>query len=225
MTIRDALFVLLACSLPVDLRSASSTARQAAELPADKVDSFLALVEEIRARTATPGASLALVVDHQLVHLGGLGFQDVASATPATEHTLFAIGSCTKAFTGVLAAKLAARGKLDWHDPVRQHIPELRMREAYLTEHLSLHDLFTHVSGLAPYNLLWYGAPLQRADLVPALLELHSFGSLRRGYIYNNILYAVAGTALERASGASWNELIETEVFEPLGMSQLDDDL
>ena len=56
--------------------------------------------------------------------------RDTACATstrklPVTPKTLFAIGSCTKAFTTFLMGTLVDEGKLDWDKPVRTYLAEL----------------------------------------------------------------------------------------------------
>jgi len=45
---------------------------------------------------------------------------------PATPHTLYGIGSCTKSFTALAVMQLLEQGKLDVHDPVRKYVPEFK---------------------------------------------------------------------------------------------------
>lgn len=183
-----------------------------------RIAPFLEVAEEIRALTRTPGASFALVLDGQLAHLGGTGLRDVRRGRPATEDTLFAIGSCTKAMTGWLAATLMEEGRLDWDAPLRELLPTASFRDPYLTEHVRVRDLLTHATGLASYNLAWYGSRRARAQLLDVLPQLESTAGLRASYGYNNIGYAIAGCALESASGTDWETLIRERIFEPYGM-------
>ena len=39
-------------------------------------------------------------------------------------------------------------------------------------------------------------------------------------FLYSNAGYVIAGAMLEQVTGESWEELIRTEVFEPLGMTR-----
>jgi len=69
-----------------------------------------ALREEL-ARTRTPGASIAIVVDGRLAYAKAIGVSDVETETPMTSETLVRIGSITKSFTR--AHGVAARRSWD----------------------------------------------------------------------------------------------------------------
>ena len=46
-----------------------------------------------------PGVTIAVVEKNKVIYTGGFGFRDHEKKLPVTENALFAIGSCTKAFT------------------------------------------------------------------------------------------------------------------------------
>ena len=109
-----------------------------------------------------PGLAVAIVKDGEVVFAQGFGFRDVAHKLPVTPKTLFAIGSCTKAFTTFVLGTLVDEGKLDWDTPVRVYIPEFRMFDRTATEQMTPRDLVTHRSGLPRHDLVWYNATLSR---------------------------------------------------------------
>ena len=45
------------------------------------------------------GCGIAIVKNGAVIYAKGFGYRDVKNNLPADENTLFAIGSCTKAFT------------------------------------------------------------------------------------------------------------------------------
>ena len=57
----------------------------------------------------------------------GLDIATSRTSSPSRPMTLFAIGSCTKAFTTFVMGTLVDEGKLEWDTPLRTYIPELRM--------------------------------------------------------------------------------------------------
>src|ERR1700753_66282 len=59
------------------------------------------------------GFAVAVVEKNQVIWSRGFGYKDYEKKTPVTPHTLFAIGSCTKAFTGSLVGLLVKEGKVD----------------------------------------------------------------------------------------------------------------
>src|SRR5579871_3188168 len=58
-------------------------------------------VEAKRNELHVAGAALAIVKDDRVIYSKGFGLRDVEGKLPVTPHTLFAIGSCTKAFTAL----------------------------------------------------------------------------------------------------------------------------
>src|SRR2546423_409921 len=66
-----------------------------------------------------PGVAVVIVVDDRVVYLGGHGVHEAGKKSPVTPDTLFAISSCSKAFTTALVSLLADEGKIDWDDRVR----------------------------------------------------------------------------------------------------------
>jgi CubicO group peptidase (beta-lactamase class C family) len=102
-----------------------------------------------------PGLAVAVVQDGQVLFTEGFGQRHVARGLPVTPDTLFAIGSCTKAFTTASLALLVDAGKLDWDTPVRTYLPSFRMHDAFATERMTPRDLVTHRSGLPRHDLVF----------------------------------------------------------------------
>ena len=74
--------------------------------------------EAYRLDAHIPGMVYGIVIDGRLVHVKGLGVQDVDSKRPVTEQTLFRIASMTKSFTALSILKLRDEGKLSLEDMV-----------------------------------------------------------------------------------------------------------
>src|SRR5881409_1873513 len=91
-----------------------------------------------------PGLALAVVKDDSLVYAQGFGVRKLGDPAPVTPRTLFAIGSCTKAFTAAALAMLADSGKLAWDDPVTQYLKGFQLYDPYVTRELTVRDLLTH---------------------------------------------------------------------------------
>ena len=135
-----------------------------------------------------------------------------------TADTLFAIGSCTKAFTATALVILVAEGKADWDDPVRKHLPWFRLDDPLADRDVRLGDLLCHRIGLARHDLLWYRAPWSIEDSVRRMAFLERSTSFRSTYEYNNLAYLAAGLALEAIAKQPWNEFVQERLFKPLQM-------
>jgi CubicO group peptidase (beta-lactamase class C family) len=168
-----------------------------------------------------PGLQVTVVADGEVVHAGGLGVRGVDDPAPVARRTLFQHGSCGKAYTGLLAALLAADGTVDLDAPVRRYVPELRLRDSYVADHVTLRDLLSHRSGFPRHDLIWiFDQDITRAELIRRLEFLPMLHEPRTTWSYSNLGFALAGLALGRATDSTWEEQLRLRVLEPLGMSR-----
>jgi hypothetical protein len=63
-----------------------------------------------------------------------MGLRDIEAGAPVRPDTLFPICWVTKSFTATGLALLVDEGKLDWNTPVRETLPEFRLRNLVATE-------------------------------------------------------------------------------------------
>ena len=185
----------------------------------EKLAYFLKLTDTLRQKTHNPGLAIAIIYQQKLLYQGGMGYRDVARKLPVTPSTLFEIGSCSKAFTGVVAAQLVQQGALNWTDEVVKYLPEFKLADAYATEHATLLDLLTHRVGLAQHYYLQYGPTFTRPEVLAKLPFLSFDGTFREKFIYNNLLYTVAGIVEEKTTNTPWPDLVASRIFKPLGMN------
>ncbi len=104
-----------------------------------------------------------------MIYAKGFGQRDVDKGLPVTPRTLFAIGSCTKAFTTFVMGTLVDEGKLEWDTPVRTYLPGFRMSDPIATESITPRDLVTHRSGLPRHDMVWYNTKLTGQDVAARL--------------------------------------------------------
>jgi CubicO group peptidase (beta-lactamase class C family) len=167
-----------------------------------------------------PGIAAAVVRNDQILYHNGFGVRELGTDKPVTADTLFAIGSCTKAFTATALALLVAEGKADWDDLVRKHLPWFRLDDPLADRDVRLHDLLCHRIGLAAHDLLWYGAPWSIEDSVRRMAYLERHTSFRSTYEYNNLAYLTAGLAIEAIAKKPWHEFVRERLFNPLAMKE-----
>lgn len=185
--------------------------------PAD-IDAYVAKTMQA---FGPPGLSLAIVEDGKTVLAKGYGIRELGGKARADEHTLFPIGSCTKAFTAATLALLVDDGRIAWDDKVIDRMPGFRMYDPYATAEMTVRDLLVHRSGLGlgAGDLLWLGgSDYSRKELVERLRYIKPATSFRSGYAYDNVLYTVAGQLVEDVSGMSWETFTEKRLLRPLGM-------
>jgi len=184
------------------------------------LDGFDAHVASAVRDWQVPGLAIAVVKDGAVVFSKGYGVRELGKPATVDEHTLFAIGSTTKAMTAALVGMLVDDKKLAWDDPVTKHLPWFAVGDPYVTRELTVRDLLTHRGGLGNADYLWYGQDTPRRDILERVRLLSPAYSLRSSFIYQNVMYAAAGAVVEAVSGKSWEEMMRTRIFEPLGMNQ-----
>src|SRR4029077_5456159 len=170
----------------------------------------------------TPGAAVAVVRNGKVLFARGYGVRSLGDKTPVDAHTLFQIGSNTKAFTTAALAILADDGKLSWDDPVTKLLPGFQLYDPYVTREFTLRDLVTHRSGLGlgAGDLLWFHTNDSRAEIACRIRFARPVSSFRSQYAYDNVLYIVAGEVVAAAADASWDDFVRQRIFVPLGMSE-----
>jgi CubicO group peptidase (beta-lactamase class C family) len=177
------------------------------------------LAEEALRSWDVPGVAVVIVTPDRVLWLKGYGRSDVAADRPVTPDTVFPLASCSKAFTTALAAMLVDEGKLAWDDPVRKHLPEFHLADPAADAGATFRDLFTHRTGLASHDFLWYRAPWPLADIIRRAGLLPVEKPFRTAFQYQSVMYSAAGLGVARAGGDSWETLVRRRIFEPLGMT------
>ncbi|HOU41967.1 MAG TPA: serine hydrolase domain-containing protein, partial [Promineifilum sp.] len=93
-----------------------------------------------------PGVAVGLWHDGR-ERLAGYGITSVENPLPVTADTLFQIGSTTKTITGTIVMRLVEQGLIDLDRPVRDYLPELRLRDKTAEATVTMRHLLTHMGG------------------------------------------------------------------------------
>lgn len=129
--------------------------------------------------------------------------------------TQFRIGSLTKAFTAVLVLRLRDEGLLDLDDPLDKHLPGTGVGGVTILQLLG-HSAGLSAESPAPW---WERTPgTLRPELADVLGEQTRMHPPGRRHHYSNPGYSVLGALIEAVRGASWAEVLQREILEPLGM-------
>jgi len=186
---------------------------------AERLERFSARLGLERERLHIPGLSVAVVMDGEVVLARGFGVCDIEAGRPASEGTIYAVGSTTKAFTSTLIAMLVDDGKMGWDDAVRRHLPLFRLKDADADAHVTIRDLLCHRTGLPSMDMLWYAGESTWPDMRVCIARAEPIGPFRASFNYNNPMYMAAGTAAGLAVGSDWSTLLAQRILKPLGMS------
>jgi CubicO group peptidase (beta-lactamase class C family) len=186
---------------------------------ADKVQQLRDFINQQLGIWKIPGAGVVVVQGDEVLLCEGFGQRNLEQDLLATEKTLFAIGSCTKAFTTLALGMLVEEGKLDWDQPLRKVMPAFRLFDAVASERATARDLVSHRMGLPRHDLLWYSSDLPRKEIFERLQYLEPNKDFRAEYQYQNLMFMTAGYLVEYLTGKTWEEFVRERIFTPLGMT------
>ncbi len=166
-----------------------------------------------------PGMGVGIVVGDKLVFARGYGYRDYGQKLPFTPNTLYQIASNSKLFTAVASGLLVEEGKLTWDRPIRESVPSIQFSNDSLNATVTLRDMLSHRTGITRHDTIWYQAPDSRKELFGKLKYMEPKEPPRTVFLYNNMMYAAAGYAIELASGKTWEDFVRERILQPLQMS------
>ena len=166
------------------------------------------------------GAVVVIVKDGQILTERGYGYADVAKRTPVDpQRTLFRPGSVSKLVTWTAVMQLVEQGKLDLDRDVNAYLDfKIPPRDG---KPITLRNIMTHTAGFeeAAKNIMFYEPE-----------RLASLGEYMKAWVptrifapggtpaYSNYATALAGYIVERVSGQSFDDYVDSNIFAPLGM-------
>ena len=149
----------------------------------------------------------------------GYGLADRAKSTANTPQTKFRLGSLTKQFTALAILQLQARGKLNVQDPICKYIANCPTAWQAIT----LHHLLTHTAGIPdlthfPEYEQTKANPSTPAQTIARFRDKPLDFQPGTKWDYSNSNYIVLGSIIEQASGKTYEQFVQENIFAPLQM-------
>jgi len=182
-------------------------------------------------QTKLPGLSMALFKGDEVVWSRGFGYRNVEQGLPATERTLYSVGSVTKSFTCLAIMQLAEQGKLSVEDPIEKYMPfDIKPHG----ETVRIKHFMSHTSGipaLAYAEQLIGGAIGSTDDWLPIATGTDMLAFMQGAedwvwtkpgerWFYFNEGYVLLGDIIEKVSGIPFEDYVQQHIFAPLGMTR-----
>ncbi|GAB3798947.1 hypothetical protein GCM10028819_21160 [Spirosoma humi] len=201
------------------IKSVPSTPSVMAQKSVDSLDNFL---RDQMSQLSIPGMQVAVVQHGHLVFSRCYGFANLQDSIPVSRNSVFAINSCTKAFTGVAIMQLVEAGKVDLSAPISRYIDNLPADWQPVT----ITQLLTHISGipdiLRVFNPFTHGlgnlgteaAAWEKVKSLPM--------AFRPGeqFSYNQTNYVLLGQVIDKFSGKPFAQVFSEKQFQPAGMAR-----
>lgn len=173
-----------------------------------------------------PGMSVAVGVAGEIVWAEGFGWADLESRAPVDARTRFRIGHVSKALTSAGVGLLREQGRLHLDEEIHTYVPTFPRKQWPIT----LRQLMGHTAGIGHYrDTEWGDKPKAHCDR--AVDGLKSFADapllFQPGieYRYSTYGWVLISAAVEAAANEPFFRFMRSQVFEPLGMVDTEEDV
>jgi CubicO group peptidase (beta-lactamase class C family) len=210
---------------PSTAELSGSKEREPSEKPSepDTLEKLLIDLKDILEKENVPGAGVAIVSREADIWVGGLGMADLEDGREADEDTLFRIGSISKMFVSLSMLKLQEAGLLDLQDTLLEHAPDISFQNRWRETHpIKLVHLLEHSTGFDDLHFNEYAL----AEPNITLKDAYAFNPRSRNSrwkpgtfaTYSNANPQLAAYVLEKVTGRTFEDFVQNELFDPLGM-------
>ena len=199
----------LASAWLLTLFCAGILSAQTAAVP-DSIDRFL---RAELVRQGIPGMSVAVLRGDSVILARGYGFANVERHIPATDSTVYMVGSLTKPFTAAAIVLLSQQRRVGLDDPITRYLPEGRAVWSKVT----IRHLLTHTAGIPQDTTLDWSRDYSESERVRSAAQPLQFepGAQQS---YSSTGYDLLGVIIHRVAGVPWGDFVRDQIFRPLGM-------
>ncbi|MEX0678329.1 MAG: serine hydrolase domain-containing protein [Pirellulales bacterium] len=185
------------------------------------------LITDQRKEKNLVGLAAMVMVDGQVEAAAAQGERKKGSGVPLEISDRWHLGGVTKSITATMIARLVESGQMQWSDTIGEIFPEASVHEDW--KPVTLRQLLTDTAG-APPNFpkeVWRQRPAlgpectqaRREAVLNVIADKPAYPPGKK-YAYSNVGYTIAGAMAEKATGATWEDLVKREVFEPLELTE-----
>ena len=167
-----------------------------------------------------PGATLLVAKNGKAIYRKAVGKSSLELDVDMVPENVFMLASITKQFTAVSILMLEEQGKLSLDDPITKFIPDYPTHGKTIT----IHHLLNHTSGIKSYTGMGNLVEVARVDrTLDELIDYFKNEPMDfdpgEEFRYNNSGYILLGKIIELLSNDTYENYIEKNIFERLGMS------
>lgn len=189
-----------------------------------KLELLEPIISEILAISGSPGLSLGVLHQGNIVHKAHFGRRDISNPFPPDDNTIYRIWSLTKPLTVGVVASLVEEGILEWDTPIREYLPEFGQRKDEIGQKATLADLLSNRTGLAIAHLMWlqqYGEfVLPKSEVVRMSCFMPVVRPFRETFVYSNWNYGLLTEVVEKVTEKNLGVLIKEKILDPLAMKR-----
>ena len=180
------------------------------------VDSRDRYIRSELARQQIPGLSVAVLRGDSVILARGYGYADVEHHAPATDITVYEVGSISKQFTAAAIVLLSEHGRLGLDDAITRYWPE----GSAVWPGVTIRHLLTHTSGISDQSLdtLDWRKDYTEEELVRLAAAQPLLFAPGESESYSGTGYTLLGVIIRRVTGQFYGDFLRDSILRPLGM-------
>ena len=199
---------------------------------------FDSIVPAIMHRWSIPGGAVAVVKDGRLVFARAYGLADVATGDVVQPDDLFRIASLSKPITAAAVLKLEEDGLLDLDAKAFSALADLEPPPGATVDprlgDITIRQLLYHSGGWnrdATFDPMFRSTTAAEEVGASAPASAETVIRYMKGkplqfdpgssYSYSNFGYAVLGRNIERATGRTYEQYVQSEILAPMGIGRM----
>jgi CubicO group peptidase (beta-lactamase class C family) len=164
------------------------------------------------------GASLIVIQNRRAIYRKGFG--SYARVNPTVP-----IASASKWLSALVLQRLVEQGRMGWDDTVADYFGSDYPNADAAKGAITLGQLFSHTSGMTAISnscLEYPARTMALDDCAKSILAEPLASTPGTLFAYGENSMQVAGAMAERATGKTWDELLKSELIQPLGLTGTD---
>ncbi len=168
-----------------------------------------------------PGAAVIVTKDNKILFRGASGMADMELKVTLTPENVFRLGSIGKQFTAAGILLLEEQGKLHVNDNINTYLPDFPTQG----HAIKIANLLSHTSGIfdcqytPDYDATAAVIDVTTQELIETFEDCPINFAPGEQYSYSNSGYILLGAIIEKVTGQSYAEFIQTAIFDKLGMA------
>ena len=179
------------------------------------------LINEVLHSHQLPGVAVGIVLDGQPFFAAGFGYRNIESKEPIMETSLFHLASISKLFVATAIMQLAEQGKLSLEDSLDHFLPYLKIENPFDSK-ITIKHLLSHSAGFPDITNYHWDEPEHDDGALERYVRQLDFRLLSppgKKFFYSNIAFEVLGHLVSKIAEMPFEEFINKNILEPLGMS------
>ena len=191
--------------------------------------SFFSVADSVRKARGIPAIGYAVFTDHSIIDMGASGFRKYHARDTAKTTDRFHLGTNSFPFVTWIAGKLVETGKIKWTTTFASLFPDYAKKISPQFASLDLKTLLSNSGSVQPYKQFddYVHIPLfngdeqaQRREFSVWVLQRPGMSEARDKKVVESVAgYTIAVAMLEKASGQSYDKLVDAYINKPLGIS------